>query len=243
MHVIEKAETTDVAAILPLMDEYIGPIYQPSYVAWREKLVRDLGSGQKTALIAWDNRNIAGVAVYQRASRDFELQDTIEIKSLVVSSDYRRRGVGKRLLGKCHYEIQRMGYQSVVIECRHDQPIVPWLLGKGYIVDGSHKDYGWLSYRLSIELPCVYTDDPEDEGTMALWIAARLGIESPQRIATRRNTMVQGLLHIGDGKMATSVLARVGFCSNADSVKSNVLEDKGKCLPFYVLTRDYEQPG
>ena len=235
--VIDKVNSEQFPAILEMLDKYLPPVFGDRYDGWRSQLETDFERGTKVAIGAWRNQELVGVVVFEKISSYFSSENTVELNTLLVDEEHRKNklSIGAKLLDAFHYSLQRAGYMRVVVEARADQLLVPWLMSKGYKATYHHFEYGWLSYRLEIELRRIFADDRNDPNQVVRWVANELGIQD-LRETSGLLLRFDGTIEVGSKQVKTNVQARISFCPDESVLKSFVTgDDMSSCVSFYII--------
>lgn len=237
---IEKVKWEQLENILKLLDKYLRSLYPETYEEWRTKFQSDFKKGRKVVLGAWYGHDLVGTLIYQRPTINAYPQNTVELKTILVDAEYRLTNlrnlhIGSKLLAKFHYELQRTGYTRSVTEAKYDLFVVPWLINKGYKVINYHYDYGWLSYRLELELPKIYTDDCDDPDLILPRVGEALGIKNLHPITGMTSTF-DGVMPLSERLDSSKLKVRIRYCQDLTVLKSFLHEDKkGLHVPVYIL--------
>ena len=92
--------------------------------------------------LAYDGEKLAGYAVL------FCLFETGELQNIAVREEYRGRGLGEKLLGRCLDEARRKGAEKVLLEVRKSNaPAIALYQKAGFSAAGERQNY----YRLPTE--------------------------------------------------------------------------------------------
>ena len=143
--VIRNASESDVAAILALCAA------DPNAAHWDEaeysRLIACSHEERALVLVAERGEGLIGSVVLQQTGVDWELEN------IVVANQYRRRGVGHRLLDQAIAHIQSVHGERLLLEVRASNTVARVLYAKyGFEQIGRRKDY----YRDPLEDALIF---------------------------------------------------------------------------------------
>lgn len=102
--IIREAKTEDMKAVLQLIQELADFEKEPDEVEISiEELERDFSSKLFECLVAEDNGNIVGMALYYNRYSTWKGK-TIHLEDLIVTKSHRKQGIGKLLLEQLIYK-------------------------------------------------------------------------------------------------------------------------------------------
>lgn len=109
--VFRKASADDVVEIPRLAG---GPAWNGGAAKW-ERYWREHQAGARTCLVAHDGRRVVAYAsvVWTSQHAPFAETGVPEIQDVVVAEDWRRRGVGERLMSACEALVRAAGHAEV----------------------------------------------------------------------------------------------------------------------------------
>ncbi len=103
---VRRAKTKDKTAILDLLVELGRPVPHKSQKALFLKLIRNYILG-KQILVACDKDKIVGMASVVFIPRLNRTTPELWIPELVVSGQYRNKGIGKKLMSSCQKLVKK----------------------------------------------------------------------------------------------------------------------------------------
>ena len=110
---IRKAKHEDFSSVLNLIQELADFEKESDAVAISvEELQTDYSNGLFSCLIAEQDKNIIGMALYYNRYSTWKGK-TIHLEDLIVTHEYRGSGVGKALLNKIVWEAKNEGLRRV----------------------------------------------------------------------------------------------------------------------------------
>ena len=124
---LKRGKPTDTKNILELLSELDRPLPKDSYDNKRfQKLINSYiqtkpHNDSKGIILATSGRKLIGLASYVILERLNQRLREFWIPELVVSKDYRRKGIGKLLINKCKVIAKRMKCYRIRLESRNDR--------------------------------------------------------------------------------------------------------------------------
>ncbi|HKI78399.1 MAG TPA: GNAT family N-acetyltransferase [Ignavibacteriaceae bacterium] len=114
-YLIRPAESKD-SEILKELSLELG--YPSTYKEIQERLIRILNSAENNIFVSLDDQIITGW-IHVFGSLRLESDPFAEIGGLVVSSNYRNKGIGKALLGEAEKWALRNGFKEIRVRSRN----------------------------------------------------------------------------------------------------------------------------
>jgi GNAT superfamily N-acetyltransferase len=124
---LRHAKPTDTKDIIDLMSELDRPLPKNSYEIKRfQKLVNSYihpkpFDDNRGIILASSGRKVIGLLSYVILDRLNQRLAEFWIPELVVSKDYRRKGIGKLLINRCKVIAKRMKCYRIRLESRNDR--------------------------------------------------------------------------------------------------------------------------
>jgi GNAT superfamily N-acetyltransferase len=124
---LRRGKPTDTKNILELLSELDRPLPKDSYESKRfQKLINSYiqtkpHNGNKGIILATLGRKLIGLASYVILERLNQRLREFWIPELVISKDYRRKGIGKLLINRCKVMAKRMKCYRIRLESRNDR--------------------------------------------------------------------------------------------------------------------------
>lgn len=236
--IIEKLNLHRLKELIKILDEYLLPTYGDGYNRWKQKLSDDFKEGKKIALVAMIDNVVVGAAIYQSYPMVFQNVKTIELKTFLVVNKFRnhRLKVGSQLIDRVQYEAQRTGYNRIIVDAKHDNLIVPWLLGKGYKITNFTREFDFLSYKVEKKFSEIFTDDIDDPQLVLKYIMKQLQIFEPVALKGGWRPAYEGQLTIPSPCRNIKIGTRIRFCPETNEIKKFLkIDRKDKLIFFYVI--------
>ena len=124
---LKRGKPTDTKNILELLSELDRPLPKDSYESKRfQKLINSYiqtkpHNDSKGIILATSGRKLIGLVSYVLLERLNQRSREFWIPELVVSKDYRRKGIGKLLINRCKVIAKRMKCYRIRLESRNDR--------------------------------------------------------------------------------------------------------------------------
>jgi ribosomal protein S18 acetylase RimI-like enzyme len=124
---LRHAKPTDTKNIIDLMSELDRPLPKDSYEIKRfQKLINSYiqtkpRNDSKGIILATSGRKVVGLLSYVILERLNQRLAEFWIPELVVSKEYRRKGIGKLLIDRCKVIAKRMKCYRIRLESRNDR--------------------------------------------------------------------------------------------------------------------------
>jgi len=127
--IIRKAQFTDIESVLEIEQESIG--------SWSyDQFLQELKLEFSIFLIAEYQSSVAGYLIAWKAS------DEIQLNSIAVKKDLRKKGIGNRLLSELTLNDSEKKYSSIFIEVRsRNSDAVNFYTDNGFTKTGVRKNY------------------------------------------------------------------------------------------------------
>ncbi len=93
------------------------PLNYPEYEKWLEKCSKELKLRNKRGVYICDNEEVVGGIIFQQHKRD---SSALEIKNFRVSAEYRKRGVGSKLLEEAEKYARENGFLVMQIDTHEE---------------------------------------------------------------------------------------------------------------------------
>jgi len=127
--IIRKAQFTDIGSVLEIEQESIG--------SWTyDQFLQELKLEFSIFLIAELQNSVAGYLIAWKVS------DEIQLNSIAVKKDLRKKGIGNRLLSELTLNDSEKKYSSIFIEVRsRNSDAVNFYTDNGFTKTGVRKNY------------------------------------------------------------------------------------------------------